>query len=1047
MSVMSNFTLRSLAKNRVRTIVSVIGIALSCALITAIFTTLTSLNAGLYQRTLESEGSWQIYASNVSDDSLAALEQNNDVADLATSYELGSAAFSEHEQELFGGYLTVKTAPFAAKGSFDAGGAPLTLVPAVTEGRAAETPDEIVLPSMLQGETLGETNTEKGSNPGDEPFDAQDENASGPSGVQGKNIQIGSTVTLDLGERVRADAESGEDMRLDCSTSYTSPDDAQKIGIPEERLVHTQSRTFTVVGFYSDLGSFYGNDFVATGAGLIGITAPATDAQAAASGTQEANASNGTGAAGATAIKSGPTPIVSAYLATQNLSSRADLEALAANAGLGNDPLLHTNLLRYQGMPEDRAVFDSLFVIAATLAVVVAAAGVSLIYNSFSISVAERTRQFGMLSSIGASKRQLRRSVLFEALALGIIGIPVGIALGVVGVAVTLHFTSDALGSAIALEGGIPFTVSPAALVGCALFSLVILLVSAWIPALRASRVSAVDAIRQTQDVRLTRRALRRQRKEVNEVRSLAQQQGMQAAYAGAGSFALHRGIAGRLFGLPGVLAKRSRERASSRGRVVVASLAMSVLLLIVCGSVKLYMDPFVGQAKATNGSGNDADILATFSYNGSPTWSLTPEAFDSYLSSMDNFKQEAAKVEGTELAGVVKQGEAQGFVPASMLDPEAREVYDSKFDTTSANWVPSAYTKAGDYVQNLTTFYLDDATFDALAERVGVDPAQFDDAEHPKALGLDAYRGQSEDGRYLDMRAISNTGTVTLYDLIDDNPDDTWNTWGLVEGQDGELETLYLNTETGETEARELPADTPTLQVDVVGTVSEEQIPSSMYSINALAHYPVLIMPESVSDASAANGLQRMLGFTFANVLFNANDHATATQALRKIAAQKQGEDIRIDVFDSAASGENMRMLAQAIQLFVLLFSLITALVAVANVFNTLTNSIILRTREFAVLKSVGMGKRDFAKMLVCECAGFAVKGFLIGFVLAATVTYVIYYGSSFSFSSLAFTMPWAYVAAAFAVTLTILGISVAFALRKAQAGSIVDALRAEAL
>ena len=92
-------------------------------------------------------------------------------------------------------------------------------------------------------------------------------------------------------------------------------------------------------------------------------------------------------------------------------------------------------------------------------------------------------------------------------------------------------------------------------------------------------------------------------------------------------------------------------------------------------------------------------------------------------------------------------------------------------------------------------------------------------------------------------------------------------------------------------------------------------------------------------------------------------------------------------------------------------------------------------------------MGKRDFAKMLVCECAGFAVKGFLIGFVLAATVTYVIYYGSSFSFSSLAFTMPWAYVAAAFAVTLTILGISVAFALRKAQAGSIVDALRAEAL
>lgn len=1056
MSVMTNFTVRSLAKNRVRTIVSVVGIALSCALITAIFTTLTSLNAGLYQRTLESEGSWQIYASNVSDESLAALEQNDDVSDLTTSYELGSAAFSEHERQVFGGYLTVKTAPFAAKGSFIVNGAPLTLVPDVTEGRLAETPDEIVLPSMLQGETLGAVGAEDDSEAGSEPSSAQDENAAnatdapsgdatGAFGVQSGNIQLGSTVTLNLGERVRADAETGEDMRLDCSTSYMDSDEARKIGFPEERLERTESRTFTVVGFYSDLGSFYGNDFVATGAGLIGITAPATDPQTAAAGTQEANTADS--AAGSSEAQSGPTPIVSAYLATHNLSSRADLEALAADAGLGNDPLLHTNLLRYQGMPEDRAVFDSLFIIAATLAVVVAAAGVSLIYTSFSISVAERTRQFGMLSSIGASKRQLRRSVLFEALALGLIGIPVGIALGVAGVAVTLHFTSDALGSAIALENGIPFTVSPVALVGCALFSLVILLLSAWIPALRASRVSAVDAIRQTQDVRLTRRALRRQRKEVNEVRSLAQQQGMQAAYAGAGSFALHRGIAGRLFGLPGVLAKRSRERASSRGRVVVASLAMSVLLLIVCGSVKLYMDPFVGQAKATNGSGNDADILATFSYNGSPTWSLTPEAFESYLSSMDSFKQEAAEMEGIELAGVVKQGEAQGFVPASMLDSEAREVYDSTFDTTSADWVPSAYTKAGDYVQNLTTFYLDDATFDALAERVGADPAQFDNPEHPKALGLDAYRGQSDDGRYFDMKGISNTGTVTLYDLIDDNPDDAWNTWGLVEGKNGELETLYLNTETGETEARELPADTRMLHVDVVGTVSEDQIPSSMYSINAMSHYPVLIMPESVSDASAVNGLQRMLGFTFANVLLNADDHATAAQALSKIAAQEQGEDIRIDVFDNAASGENMRMLAQAIQLFVLLFSLITALVAVANVFNTLTNSIILRTREFAVLKSVGMGKRDFAKMLVCECAGFAVKGFLIGFVLAGIVTYAIYYAASFSFASIGFTMPWTYVGTAFVITLGILAISVAFALRKAQSGSIVDALRAEAL
>lgn len=1008
MSVMSNFTLRSLAKNRVRTIVSIAGIALSCALITAIFTMLSSINAGLFQRTLQSEGSWQVYASNVPAATLDQLEKSDDVANLSVNYELGSAAFDANERTLFGGYLTVKSAPAAIKGAFEESGIPLTLLPSIDEGRMPETEWEIELPSMLKGETLG---------------------SSGEGGVSASSIELGDAIVVDLGERVRKNPDTGEDMRLDSSDSYLDPETAAQLGIDDERLENVQQRTYTVVGFYDDLGTYIGNDFTATAAGLTGITGPA-------------HASTPTDVES----QDGPTPLAQAYLTTQGFTSRDELTGFTASLGL-DDALIHTNLLRYQGMPEDRAVFDSLFIMAATLAVVVAGAGVSLIYNSFSISVAERTRQFGMLSSIGASRRQLRRSVLFEALALGLIGIPAGIALGVGGVAVALRFTSDALGSAIALENGIPFVVNPLSIGGCALFSLVILVVSAWIPALRASRVSAVDAIRQTQDVRLTRRALRRQRKEVDEARDLAKRQGMHAAYARAGSFALRRGVAGRIFGLPGILAKRSRERASSRGRVVVASLAMSVLLLIVCGSVKLYMDPFVGQAKTTNGAGNDADITATFSYTASPTWYLTPEALDGITGSMCSFKEAATKTDGVEIAGVVKQGEARAFVPASMLDPKAREVYDSKFDTTSADWVPSAYTKAGDYVQNLTTFYLDDATFDALAERVGVDPSQFDDPAHPKALGLDAYRGQSEDGRYIDMRAISSPGTVTLYDPRDDDPDDAWDTWGLVENEEGVLEQLYLNTETRETEARELPSDTPTLQIDVAGTVSEDAMPSSMYSISALNHYPVLIMPESVCDAASANGTQRMLGYTFANVLLNAPDHAKTAQELSKVVAQNQTENMRINVSDNAASGENMRMLAQAIQLFVLLFSVITALVAVANVFNTLTNSIILRTREFAVLKSVGMDRRAFAKMLACECAGFAVRGFLIGFVLAGITTYAIYYASSFSFASIGFTMPWAYVGIALAVTLAILAISVAFALRKAQSGSIVDALRAEAL
>ena len=103
----------------------------------------------------------------------------------------------------------------------------------------------------------------------------------------------------------------------------------------------------------------------------------------------------------------------------------------------------HTSLLRWQGVTGSSEVWNTLYMIAGVLAVVIAVAGVSLVYNSFAISVAERTRQFGLLASLGASKRQLRRTVLTEALVIGVVGIPAGLALGVAGCAVVFGLLGD----------------------------------------------------------------------------------------------------------------------------------------------------------------------------------------------------------------------------------------------------------------------------------------------------------------------------------------------------------------------------------------------------------------------------------------------------------------------------------------------------------------------------------------------------------------------------------------------------------------------------
>ncbi|MBQ6898281.1 MAG: ABC transporter permease, partial [Clostridia bacterium] len=135
---------------------------------------------------------------------------------------------------------------------------------------------------------------------------------------------------------------------------------------------------------------------------------------------------------------------------------------------------------------------------------------VSLIYNSFSISVSERTRQFGILKSIGATKKQIRKTVLYEAAVLCIIGIPAGLVAGCLGIAVTFHFLSDSISTILAdltnLE--LKFKFSPVAIMLASLIGFVTVIISAYIPARKAIKIDPIDTVRQTNEIKIRRKSV-----------------------------------------------------------------------------------------------------------------------------------------------------------------------------------------------------------------------------------------------------------------------------------------------------------------------------------------------------------------------------------------------------------------------------------------------------------------------------------------------------------------------------------------------------------
>ena len=122
------------------------------------------------------------------------------------------------------------------------------------------------------------------------------------------------------------------------------------------------------------------------------------------------------------------------------------------------------------------------------------------------------------------------------------------------------------------------------------------------------------------------------------------------------------------------------------------------------------------------------------------------------------------------------------------------------------------------------------------------------------------------------------------------------------------------------------------------------------------------------------------------------------------------------------------------------------SVLIAVDNLFNTLSTSILLRTRAFAVLQSVGLGPKGFRRMLVAECASYALRGLGFGLVFSVGVVWLFWTALSSSVD-LSFELPWGYVAGAVAGVVAVLGLSVAYALRRSHALNIVEALRADAI
>lgn len=916
MNIFHAYTRKTLRLNKTRTFVTIIGIILSVALITAVAE--GAFSGIIYMRRVTEAriGSFSALYEHMTDDEAADVANDPEVTQAVSWGEVGYAEVESQNP----------AKPYLCIVSADADLQDLVSV-RLTQGRMPRNSGEILLPEHLY--------------------------ASGT--VQ---YALGDTLTLNVGTRML------EGEPLDQHSPYTAE---------EETLENAAEKSYTIVGFYERFDNL-----------VEDYSAP-----------------------GFTAITAGETTALHTVFFRLNHPSEtfAYMEAHPRNTNDRVCGRINTDLLYYYGATNNSYVYAMMIGLVSILTGLIMFGSIVLIYNSFSISVGERTKQFGLLKSIGATNRQIRGMVLYEALVLCVIAIPLGLVIGCVGIGVTLHAlrgTFDAVFDA-AME------VNGAAQMGIALNGWVLLfaaavglltaVISAWIPAQRAARITAIDAIRQSNDISIRSKQVKTSK------------------------------LTYKVFGFSGMLASKNFKRNRKKYRATVVSLFLSVVLFISASSFCAYLGESMGSM--TEDAGYDLSYYCVGNESGDP----------------NPLYQKLMAADSVTNGTYANLNSSDVYASEDVLtDTFKNEIYSGSggeyYNGASHYYEDHAQPQSdGTYSAYSYVYFLRDEDFLNLLAENGLDKAEFYNADAPLALLYDhsTWVNYEEDGtQWMDYETFRGDQFPFTVDYTEQKEIEGYYYFGTeTDPETGEVWYVYAPQELdygslraedyrylSEAEARERH----TMRIGA-------KLETAPYFISSGL---CIIYPYSFGVSVLGS-----LGYE-TSYRFQSDDHAASYDSMLKILDAEGQASYRLD--DYAASNEQSRAIITIVNVFSYGFIILISLIALANVFNTISTNISLRRREFAMLKSVGMTKGGFNRMMNFECLLYGFKGLLYGLPTSFAVTWLIYRAVSNSVR-VAYHVPWYSVAIAIGSVFLVVFATMLYSMDKIKKDNPIDALKNENL
>ncbi|MCH5252465.1 MAG: ABC transporter permease [Lachnospiraceae bacterium] len=652
---------------------------------------------------------------------------------------------------------------------------------------------------------------------------------------------------------------------------------------------------------------------------------------------------------------------------------------------------INSNYLTFLGKSQNKTIAEMMSGLLFVLIGIIMFGSVALIYNSFAISINERKKQYGLLSSVGATRKQLKRSILFESVVLSVIGIPLGILLGLGGIGVTFYLLRDTFSRFLnPMAGGsirLTLSASVASVIIAGILGFVTVLISAWIPARRALRISAIEAIRQSEDIRVKPR----------QVRTLPWTQ--------------------KLFGLGGVLASKNFKRNKKKYRATVFSLFISIVLFISASSFCDYM------------TSSAEEMIQDYKFD---------------IIYRSSGKTENGKALYPVLAGVpgitnASYNITNDVTALQVLVPE--EHLNKKYIEDSL-----VENDTGYYAIGVITAFVKDGTYEKYCSENGLDKEQFMNREQPMPIVMDEIRKYDASGGFYETYHILEqdtkplTGKLLQRKKLRDNEEVL--TDELKMDEKGQILCTIVEMKEVENGLESIEGSDRDVPLGEAWHISEfeigamaEQVPMGLdtYRGGCL----IFLYPESALDTVCKEKGNLQMEMVFSSE----NPDLSYQKMCSELSLRKRSTDGIYNIYDSIMAN---RALLTVIRVFSYGFIVLISLIATANVFNTISTNMSLRRREFAMLRSVGMTQKGFYRMIRFECLLYGLKGLLYGLPVSIGITYLIYHVLSGGIR-IGFYVPWYSIAIAVGSVFLVVFAPMMYSMKKISKDNVVETLKQE--